>query len=358
LIPGLLATFDPWLFAFESYVLSEPLAVLLAVAAAGIALCWHVPRFYVAVLLGVVLALGCLTRPALQVLVPFFGLGWLLASCTRWRTRALGLAGLLLGLFIPLAPWLHYNAQRGIPRVASGFAATQFLGLARFDLLDWNYPVDEVVRKEYERFAGRNPSLYDLLAFTQDVEAFTKRADMFRRWNRASLRANFDRYLQVWPEALAWQLNYRLRRGRHTEDQLNWFIARLGRDGSNRQYAGDPSPALMTRFAQSGEGGALRWLMSWWAAHRIAGIPQIPLSAITLVTILLAIIRREWAIAFVLAGSVAFLLSHVALLLSQARYALPAWTLWYAAVALLPAFIAGFVSQRRARPPVGRHPPR
>ncbi len=354
LISGCLATFDPWLFAFESYVLSEPLAVLLAVAAAGIALCWHVPRFYVAVLLGVVLALGCLTRPALQTLVPFFGIGWLLASCRRWPTRALGLAGLLLGLLAPLAPWLYYNTQRGIPRVASGLAATQFLGLAKFGLLDWNHPVDEVVRKEYERFAGKNPSLYELLAFAQDVEAFTTRADMFRRWNRASLTANFDRYVRVWPEALAWQLNYKLRGGRYGHDQLNWFIARLGRDGSNRQYEGNPSPALMADFAQSGEGGPLRWLMNWWAAHRIRGIPQIPLFALTLLTILLAIIRREWAIAFVLAGSVAFLLFHVSLLLPQARYALPAWTLWYPAVALLPASIAGFVSQRRAPPPGSR----
>ena len=354
LIPGFLATFDPWLFAFESYVLSEPLAVLLAVAAAAIALCWHVPRFYVAVLLGVVLGLGCLTRPALQALVPFFGIGWLLASCARWRTRALGLAGLLLGLLIPLAPWLYYNTQRGIPRVASGFAATQFLGLAKFDLLDWNYPVDDVVRKEYERFAGKNPSLYELLAFAQDVGAFGTRADMFGRWNRASLTANFGRYARVWPEALAWQLNYKLRRGRYTEDQLNWFIARLGRDGSNRQYEGNPSPALMAHFAQNGEGGPLRWLMNWWASHRIPGIPQIPLFALTLLTILLAVIRREWAIAFVLAGSVAFLLSHVSLLLPQARYALPAWTLWYPAVAFLPAFIAGFVSRRRAPPPTSR----
>jgi len=354
LIPGFLATFDPWLFAFESYVLSEPLAVLLAVAAAGIALCWHRPRFYVAVLLGVVLALGCLTRPALQALVPFFGIGWLLGSCPRWRTRALGLAGLVLGLLVPLAPWLYYNTQRGIPRVASGLAATQFLGLAKFDLLDWNYPVDEVVRKEYERFAGKNPSLYDLLAFAQDVEAFTTRADMFRSWNRASLTANFGRYARVWPEALAWQLNYKFRGGRYGYDQLNWFIARLGRDGWNRQFDGNPPATLMAHFAQSGAGGPLRWCMNWWAAHRIPGIPQIPLFALTLLTILLAIIRREWAIAFVLAGSVAFVLFHVSLLLPQARYALPAWMLWYPAVALLPAFIAGFVSRRRAPSPASQ----
>ena len=354
LVPGFLASFDPWLFAFESYVLSEPLAVLLAVAAAGIALCWHGPRFYVAVLLGVVLALGCLTRPALQTLAPFFGVGWLLASCPRWRTRALGLAGLLLGLLAPLAPWLYYNTQRGIPRVAGGLPTTQFLGLARFDLLDWNYPVDEVVRTEYERFADKSPSLYELLAFAQDLEAFTTRADMFRRWNRASLKANFDRYVRVWPEALAWQLNYKFRRGRYTEDQLNWFIARLGQDGSNRQFDGSPRATLMAPFALNGAGGPLRWLMNCWAAHRIPGIPQIPLFAITLLTILLAVIRREWAIAFVLAGSVAFLLSHVSLLLPQARYALPAWTLWYPAVALLPAFIAGFASQRRAPLPGSR----
>jgi len=91
--------------------------------------------------------------------------------------------------------------------------------------------------------------------------------------------------------------------------------------------------------------------MNWWAAHRIRGIPQIPLFAITLLTILLAIIRREPASALALAGSVAFLLFHVSLLLPQARYALPAWMLWYPAVALLPASIAGFVSQRRAPPP-------
>jgi hypothetical protein len=353
LIPGLLATFDPWLFAFESYVLSEPLAVLLAVAAAAIALCWRAPRFYVAVLLGVVLALGCLTRPALQALVPFFGIGWLLASYARWRTRALGFAGLLLGLLIPLAPWLYYNTQRGIPRVASGFAATQFLGLAKFDLLDWNYPVDDVVRTGYERFGGKSPSLYELLAFAQDMDAFATRADMFGRWNRASLKANFGRYARVWPEALAWQLNYKLRHGRYTGDQLNWFIARLGRDGSNRQYEGNPSPALMVHFAQSGEGGALRWLMNWWAGHRKRGIPQMPLFALTLLTIVLAIVGRKWALALVLAGSVAFLLFHVSLLLPQARYALPAWTLWYPVLAVLPAFIAGFVMRRRARPADG-----
>jgi 4-amino-4-deoxy-L-arabinose transferase-like glycosyltransferase len=349
LISGLLVTFDPWLFAFESYALSEPLAVLFVALAAALTLCWNSPRFYVAVLLGAALTLGCLTRPALQVIVPFFGIGWLLKSYPRWRTRALGFAWLLIGLLATLAPWLYYNSQRGIPRVASGLAALQWGSLAMFDLVDWSYPVDDTVRKEYERFADKKPSGYELLEYLQDVEAFTTRADLFRKWNRASLLANFDRYIRIWPEALAWQLNYKFPDGRVTYDQLNWFIARLGRNGSNRQYEGNPSPALMAHFAQNGEGGPLRWLMNWWAAHRIPGVPQIPLFGFALLTLLLAVVRREWAIASVFAGSIAFLLFHASLLKPPARYAIPAWIVWYLALALLPALIASF--RKRSREP-------
>ena len=48
---------------------------------------------------------------------------------------------------------------------------------------------------------------------------------------------------------------------------------------------------------------------------------------------MLCAVRREWPLALVLAGTLAFLLGHGFLLLPMARHALPAWTVWYLALA-------------------------
>ena len=71
-----------------------------------------------------------------------------------------------------------------------------------------------------------------------------------------------------------------------------------------------------------------------------------PTAICALIACVLAFARREWALALVLAGSVVFVLAHAALLLPMARHAMPAWTLWYLALARVLHSVAA-----SARPP-------
>lgn len=359
-IPGVLLALDPWLLMFECYALTEPLAVFLVILAVFIAIRWTRQRGLAALMLGFVLAAACLTRPALQAVVPFLALAWLLNARRSWPARGLAVAGLAIGFGAAMLPWLHYNQQRGVPQVARGLAAAQWVSLAHYNLVDWSYPIPEEVRSAYERrFAGREgrPGGYELLAFLEEVGAFQERADLFRKWSEASVLNNFGAYVRIWPQALGWQLNFP--NGYGSYDQLNWYLARLARAGSGFQFDGDAEEPPLPYLDSAANRGPMRSWIAWLSEHRLRGVPQIPLFVLALLTIVVGGLRRQWTVALVMGGTVVFLLVHVGLLKSPARYAVPAWTVWYLAVAALPALLfARAVDRAPAGPPAPGAPPR
>jgi hypothetical protein len=113
--------------------------------------------------------------------------------------------------------------------------------------------------------------------------------------------------------------------------ELAWYLGRLGNDGSNCQYADDYR--ALPDFAMTGEGGILRKLLrAGPAVYRwMPGIPQVLLFTAAWLSILLAAVRRDWVVAIIVAGSIAFVVFHALLLQPPSRYSMPAWGMWYVA---------------------------
>ena len=64
---------------------------------------------------------------------------------------------------------------------------------------------------------------------------------------------------------------------------------------------------------------------------------MVPLFAIALLTIAGSLYRRRWDLALMFSATVTYVLFHAALLSFTNRYALSMSTIWYAAVAIVPA---------------------
>jgi 4-amino-4-deoxy-L-arabinose transferase-like glycosyltransferase len=113
-IAGLLLALDPWLFALESYALSETLTVALLAFVIAVTVGPARPRAYHALLIGMALGAACLTRPACQVLVPFVGLAWLVRAGAgrNWRGLLIGATAGIIGLGGVLGPWVLFNKRR------------------------------------------------------------------------------------------------------------------------------------------------------------------------------------------------------------------------------------------------------
>ncbi len=340
IIPGVLAAADPWLLAIEHYALSEPLALALVAAAATLALATTRLKPLMGVILGAALAGAALTRPACQALIPFLVLAWALrCGAGNWKRIGVHLALAVLGVGLTLGPWVLYNRQRDVSGVASGFGVMQWRSLLHFGLLDLEFPADERLRAAIGEFEGKQPSWEATRAFAYEhLKRDNEYGVSLSAWNRASIGAKPGEFLRYCGYACCWLLNYTPADGPNPgkASWINWALGRLAEDGDNKQYVGDPQRLGLNSFAMSGTGGAARAYVAWWERNLIGGLPQIPLFALTVLAIPLALLRRDWCTALVFTGALAFVAAHVAILFPVSRYLMPVWPLWFLAAAVAP----------------------
>ena len=124
-------------------------------------------------------------------------------------------------------------------------------------------------------------------------------------------------------------------------DELPFFLQRLTWDA--HQPARGPAPNFQNagalprwwNYAISWHGGVMQAYMRWAGSGALRGLPQVPLFLCAVAGCVLAALRREWRVALLLAGALAFVAAHVLLLMPLTRHALPAWTVWYLALAYL-----------------------
>ena len=133
------------------------------------------------------------------------------------------------------------------------------------------------------------------------------------------------------PAAFSWQLRLFADCFGREFDDLKEFLARAAANGSNIQYTG--SPPGLELFTSSGARGMMRRFLNSRAKHAWPGFPAMPLFAAAVLAGGLALARRDWATLLVYLGTLAFLFAHVVLLCVSARYSMPLWPIWYAAVA-------------------------
>ena len=360
-LPGLLYAFDPWLLAIESFALTETLSIACVALAAAIVLGECRPRWLFALLLGIALGCACLVRPALQVVVPFFALAWLLKSYGAWKPAVGGLVLGAAGVALPLGPWMYFNSQREVPGVASGYSMMQFRGLFRFGLLDRDFPVDAEVRQEIARFDGRTLRWRDARTVAERIGGWQRAEDLFPQWTRASIRKNPGAYLRHCYYALCWQLNYFPSRGPDPDfDWLNASIRRLSHDGNNVWYRGNSEKLGVAAFTMKGAGGPLRGLFAWIGARIVGGVPQVPIFLLAALGMLLGLLRRDWCLMLLFGGTLAYALAHVLTLFPVGRYLMPMWPIWYVSVVVTPMqfgnLLKRFASRRPRDPKISTSP--
>jgi len=349
---GLLLAIEPWSLGLANYALTETATVFFVVLAASLALGLRRATFVAAITIGGALAAACMMRPAVQALVPFFALAWV-AGVPAVRRRRVQLGATVAAAFLVCCvPWLAYNAARGVRGFAGMAGTSLWYGVAMAGLLDATHPVDPATRDAVDRFLapGVSDAAVHQVIFATDGYRSPAQDRRLGEWARHSVAARPLAYLGAAGDALLWQLDAGIAGRPPMYDELPFFLERLTGDtpqpprgaSPNFQNPGPlPSPWA---FTVGWHGGVMQAYLRWASAGWLRGIPQLPLFVCALLACVLAPARRAWPLALVLAGSLAFVFAHAALLLPVARHAAPAWTLWYLGL----AFVLRIVTTRGA----------
>ena len=343
LAAGVLYAIEPWSLVLTNYALTETVTVFFVVLAVALALGLRRATIPAAVAIGAALAAACLTRPAIQSMVPFFALGWLLGLPVAARRRAL-LGGVLAASVLACcAPWLAYNASRGVRGLAGMSGATLWYGAAIAGLVDPDAAPDEATRAAALRDLrpGAGDADVHRVIFAFDAYRSLEQSERFGAWARASIARRPLAYVTAAWDALRWQLNAGVAGRPPMYDELPFFAERLTWDTHDPPRAVAPNfqnPGPLPKpwaFSVAWHGGVLQTYVRAAARGPLHGIPQVPLLLCALAACVLAACRRAWPLALVLLGTIVFLLAHAMLLLPVARHAIPVTTVWYVALAWL-----------------------
>lgn len=355
LAAGVLFAIEPWSLVLANYVLTETATVFAVVVAAALALGVRRATVPAALAVGAALAAACLTRPAIQSMVPFFALAWLLGLQVAPRRRVMLGGALVASVVACCAPWLAYNATRGVRGFAGTSGSTLWYGVAMAGLVDPDAAPDAATRaaaiRELRPGTG-DPAVHRVI-FAFDAYRSLEQSERFGAWARASIARRPLGYVVAAWDALRWQLNAGVAGRPAMYDELSFFAERLTWDTHDPPRAVAPNfqnPGALPKpwaFSVAWHGGVLQTYARVVARAPLHGIPQVPLFLCALVACALASWRRAWPLAMVLLGTIVFVLAHAMLLLPVARHALPATTVWYVALAWLlggRAFPVGFSS--------------
>ena len=354
---GLLAAIEPWALTWSTYVLTEPLASTLAVAAMWLTITAARRGAAAASGVGLLCAFALLTRPAAVVLFPFFFVAWLV---THWRTgRRLAIAGALLaGVVIPpligrvASPIQHRSGFAGGPGLVLFWGTGMFGMTSRTDVLD--PPLQAI----YDRTAGdvANPVVDDRQVRFLRETGSQDNPTMARTVGGIALRSVGRQpglYARNVGYTALWLASAGIENKPAMYDELAWLTSRVFLDGrefrqnaSNFQGA-NFAPPEMRAFAVDYRGaGPLRPWLTWWSTKSRAGIPHVPLIVATIAALLAGLVRRRWALAAIVAAPLAYLVAHALLLAAVTRYTSTVMPMMYVAFA---AILAELITAWRAR---------
>ena len=340
---GVLYALEPWSLAFANYALTETATAFAVALAAALALGWHRATTAAAVVMGAALAAACLLRPAVQAMVPFFALAWLCGLQVERQRRLTLAATLVVTTAACCAPWLAYNATRGVRGLAGSSGVTLWYGVAMAGLLDRDAAPDggmrDAVERELPPGAG-DPEVHRVI-FAFDGYRSRDADARFGAWARTSIAHRPAAYLAAAWDALRWQLNAGVPGHPPMYDELPFLLDRLTWDTHDPPRAVAPNfqnPGPLPKpwaFSVAWHGGVLQTYLRAAARGPLHGVPQVPLFLCALAACGVAASRRAWPLALVLLGTIAFVLAHALLLQPVARHAIPAWSVWYVAAAFL-----------------------
>lgn len=346
---GLVPALDPRVLALEGFMLSEGLAVFLAVVL--LVLPMAIARFRIWHLLwvGVVAGLLCLVRPAFQVAVPLVLMAMVLVpGGAGVRDRVVALVAGALAFALTVSPWLLYNHRRGVSGFGEGGGAVLWLGLGMSGRLDASLAPTEHLASEYERIVGDKPNSGTLHQYVFSIGTFED--DDVRKhigdWAVDTVLAHPVSYARGALIAVLWQCDYLPGGTRPPERELLWIVQRASVQAQDHSpYTGPyanlttdgPPDAVLEPMATSRPSRGAAWIFNAWARSHHFGAVTLVLLVCAVAAGVASLVRRQWTLALLIAASGAVFSTHVALLSPYARYSLPLWMVWAATPAVLVA---------------------
>jgi len=229
-------------------------------------------------------------------------------------------------------------------------------GVAMAGLLDPAYPLDPATRAAVDRHlsAGIGDWPVHQVIFGTDALRSPEQDERLGAWARASIAARPVGYVRAVGHALLWQLHAGIPGKPPMHDELPFLAERLTWDTHHPPRG--PAPNFQNAgaiprwwaFGMSWHGGVMQAYMRWAGEAKLRGLPQVPLFLAAVAGCILCARRRDWALALLLLGTLAFLLVHGLLLMPITRHALPAWTLWYLGLAAVLGGLRPGVASRAA----------
>lgn len=347
---GLIAATCPALVMWECYALTETLTVMLVVTSLVLTLTSRSSPLN-SILLGIALGLACLTRPTIQLFVPFIVLAWLLRS-RHWR-RALAMGGITAAsLLMTLAPWLVHNHRRNITGLAAGGSTAFWWGLAMNQCLDDSFPLPSLMQSAYARLKTKPPTDATIGRFVSDVNAWNDPSVQrtLAEWSGASVLTRPTAYCQGVLNSLRGQIEWRP----SMDTDTGWFLWRLSEDGAasgqsapNFQVT-EPSPPPDS-FRMHAPRGLSARLAAWFSHHHLRGLPAGGLLIIATLAGLYSFRMRRWPETMAIAGTVALFAVHPMMLLPFSRYSVVPWTCWIVVLPVAANATTGALSCIRRR---------
>jgi hypothetical protein len=341
-LAGLAVALDPWLLAISSFALSDILSIAFPLVA--LALVVGRPGLTRASLAGLLVGVAVLTRPTAVAWVPGMLALAAVTPAARPRLRWLRPCAAAVACMLTIAPWAAVNASRGIPGIARTEGLAMWGGLARSGRLARSFELPEQLRPLAEPLFEHTPPEHAVMRFYSAAGTVdgVDRGRLLSEWSRTSLRADPVGYARAVVHTLAWQANARLPASPYGYDSLRWMMRRLGGTNAIPDASANVStrqlPDLVSRFQDGPATGPLGTLYRTWDLGMKQRYPQLPLGLLTLVAIGLAVYRKRWQLAIVLASSFPIVAGHAIILQPFSRYSLSAWLVWWlggvAAVAL------------------------
>lgn len=219
---GLFFALWPTIVCWESYLLTESLAIFLVVLAVGLAITLRGGAVNGGVL-GVLLGVACLVRPSVMVLAAALGLGWWLRARER---RAASAITLLVGLAVTTGPWVAFNVSRGVYGLAGAERIAFWYGMESAGALDDSYALSPRVSEARDRLRSAPRSEAAAFKFLEETNAWGDRnveAEL-GRWTRASIRSRPGAYVRGVARVFLSHLGIR-------SNDVSWFVWRLSVDG-------------------------------------------------------------------------------------------------------------------------------
>jgi hypothetical protein len=360
---GLLAALEPWSLVWSTYVLTEPVAAVLAASAMWLTLTASRRGPAAAATVGLLSALCLLTRPAAAVLFPFLFAGWMIAHWSAPRRVVIAVA-LLAGV---IAPPMLVRATSPIQHRSGGFAGgpglVLFWGAGMFGMTSRDDVADPALQAIYDRTAGdaSNPIVDDRqVRFLRETgsQQDPAAARAVGRVALHSLRRQPGTYLKNIGYTSLWLANAGIENKPAMYDEISWLTNRVFLDGREfRQNASNFqgvnfAPSQMRAFALDYRGeGPLRPWLQWWATTGKRGFPHVPLILGTLLALGFSVARRRWLMVAVLSAPLAYLLAHAVLLAAVTRYTSSVMPMLYVGFACGCAELVSVWRARRAPRP-------